>query len=217
MYCLLLPSSLLLFLSLCLSVSFSLFLSFLYSSHILIMSLPQNVHVSSHPCLHAKLSLIRSESTTPRETRGLVHDIATILGVEAFAGLKLTKTGTVRVLFTHISHENSPRTRILTSLQDRTPLGVEYETQSIDPADLALVPILRSGLGMVDGKYLVLYPISSFPRRLLQYYPSTFYLYHSFPFLLQFLPLYPITKPRTKTHNLHCNTNQSGSPPTNPN
>ncbi|KAJ5990433.1 hypothetical protein N7499_010947 [Penicillium canescens] len=92
------------------------------------MSLPQNVHVSSHPCLQAKLSLIRSESTTPRETRGLVHDIATILGVEAFAGLKLAKTGT-----------------------DRTPLGVEYETQGIDPADLALVPILRSGLGMVDA------------------------------------------------------------------
>ncbi|KAJ5770339.1 uncharacterized protein N7511_002390 [Penicillium nucicola] len=92
------------------------------------MSLPQNVHVSSHPCLQAKLSLIRSESTTPRETRGLVHDIATILGVEAFAGLKTIKTGT-----------------------DRTPLGIEYETQGIDPADLALVPILRSGLGMVDA------------------------------------------------------------------
>jgi uracil phosphoribosyltransferase len=59
------------------------------------MSLPSNVHISSHPCLQAKLSLIRSSSTTPRETRGLVHDIATILGVEAFAGLKLVKTGTV--------------------------------------------------------------------------------------------------------------------------
>ncbi|KAJ5457979.1 hypothetical protein N7475_009367 [Penicillium sp. IBT 31633x] len=92
------------------------------------MSLPPNVHVSSHPCLQAKLSLIRSSSTTPRETRGLVHDLANILGVEAFAGLKLVKTGT-----------------------DKTPLGIEYETQGIDPADLALVPILRSGLGMVDA------------------------------------------------------------------
>lgn len=35
--------------------------------------------------------------------------------------------------------------------QDKTPLGVEYETQGIDPANLALVPILRSGLGMVEG------------------------------------------------------------------
>ncbi|KAJ5980789.1 hypothetical protein N7481_008087 [Penicillium waksmanii] len=93
------------------------------------MSLPSNVHVSSHPCLQAKLSQLRSQSTSPRETRDLVKEIASILGVEAFAnGLKLTKTGT-----------------------DRTPLGVEYETQGIDPADLALVPILRSGLGMVDA------------------------------------------------------------------
>jgi uracil phosphoribosyltransferase len=177
------------------------------------MSLPQNVHVSSHPCLKAKLSLIRSESATPRETRGLVHDIATILGVEAFAGLKLAKTGTVRILSTLISHEKSPRPRTLTSLQDRTPLGVEYETQGIDPADLALVPILRSGLGMVDGKCLDLYPIIFVPRHLLQYYLSTFSLYDSFPFLLQFLHLYPITKTQTlhhptKTHNLHCNATQ---------
>ncbi|KAJ5558980.1 hypothetical protein N7461_002952 [Penicillium sp. DV-2018c] len=92
------------------------------------MSLPPNVHVSSHPCLQAKLSLVRSSSTTPKETRGLVNDIANILGVEAFAGLKLVKSGT-----------------------DTTPLGIEYGTRRIEPADLALVPILRSGLGMVDA------------------------------------------------------------------
>ncbi|KAJ5585076.1 uncharacterized protein N7459_004876 [Penicillium hispanicum] len=93
------------------------------------MSLPSNVHISTHPCLQAKLPQLRSQSTTPRETRALVREIASILGVEAFAnGLKLVKTGT-----------------------DRTPLGVEYETKGIDPADLALVPILRSGLGMVEA------------------------------------------------------------------
>ncbi|KAJ5690579.1 hypothetical protein N7462_004971 [Penicillium macrosclerotiorum] len=91
--------------------------------------LPANVHVSSHPCLQAKLSQLRSEHTTPRETRALVEEITSILGVEAFAtGLQTTKTGT-----------------------DRTPLGVDYDTQGITPADLALVPILRSGLGMVDA------------------------------------------------------------------
>ncbi|KAJ5947291.1 hypothetical protein N7466_000306 [Penicillium verhagenii] len=93
------------------------------------MSLPSNIHVSSHPCLQAKLSQLRSASTSPRETRALIHEIASILGVEAFAkGLTVTKTGT-----------------------DHTPLGASYETQSIDPADLALVPILRSGLGMVEA------------------------------------------------------------------
>ncbi|EPS32797.1 hypothetical protein PDE_07757 [Penicillium oxalicum 114-2] len=93
------------------------------------MSLPSNVHISTHPCLQAKISQLRSQSTTPRETRALVEEISSILGVEAFAqGLALTKTGT-----------------------DRTPLGIEYETTTIDPVDLALVPILRSGLGMVDA------------------------------------------------------------------
>ncbi|PLB51138.1 PRTase-like protein [Aspergillus steynii IBT 23096] len=93
------------------------------------MPLPANVHVSSHPCLQAKLSQLRSKSASTRETRDLVHEIATILGVEAFAAsLKTTRRGT-----------------------DQTPLGFEYETQDIDPANVALVPILRSGLGMTEA------------------------------------------------------------------
>ena len=116
------------------------------------MSLPSNVHVSSHPCLQAKLSLIRSSSTTPRETRGLVHDLANILGVEAFSGLKVVKTGTVNRSPRMNIHQTLSIESPNTHYQDTTPLGIEYETQGIDPADLALVPILRSGLGMVDGE-----------------------------------------------------------------
>lgn len=41
-------------------------------------------------------------------------------------------------------------------------MGLEYETKGIDPANIALVPILRSGLGMIDGKYLALYERSHF-------------------------------------------------------
>ncbi|KAI2967780.1 hypothetical protein CBS147323_4685 [Aspergillus niger] len=93
------------------------------------MALPSNVHVSSHPLLHAKLSQLRSASTSTRETRSLVHEIATILGVEAFAaGWKVKKAG-----------------------MDTTPLGTEYVTHDIDPSDIALVPILRSGLGMIEA------------------------------------------------------------------
>ncbi|KAF4172676.1 hypothetical protein CNMCM8060_001101 [Aspergillus lentulus] len=63
------------------------------------MTLPSNIHVSSHPCLQAKLSQLRSHSTSPRETRSLVHDIATILGVEAFAaGLKVASGEKVVIL-----------------------------------------------------------------------------------------------------------------------
>ncbi|GAB7328884.1 hypothetical protein MBLNU13_g00755t1 [Cladosporium sp. NU13] len=92
-------------------------------------SVPSNVHVSTHPCLRAKLSLLRSKSTNARETKQLVHEIATIVGCEALAhGLQVTETGT-----------------------DTSPLGYEYKTESISPATVCLVPILRSGLSMVDA------------------------------------------------------------------
>ncbi|KAL4944164.1 hypothetical protein BDV06DRAFT_115269 [Aspergillus oleicola] len=93
------------------------------------MTVPSNVHISTHPLLQTKVSQIRSSSTTTREIRNLVNEIATILGVEAFAGWKATGTGKT----------------------DTTPLGLEYETKTLDPANIALVPILRSGLGMIDA------------------------------------------------------------------
>jgi uracil phosphoribosyltransferase len=35
--------------------------------------------------------------------------------------------------------------------QAKTHLGYEYTTQNIAPNTISLVPILRSGLGMLDG------------------------------------------------------------------
>jgi uracil phosphoribosyltransferase len=59
-------------------------------------SLPSNVHVSAHPCLRAKLSQFRSTSTSPRENKPLVHEIASIIGCEALgATLKTVTSGTV--------------------------------------------------------------------------------------------------------------------------
>lgn len=96
--------------------------------------LPSNVHVSTHPCLQVKLSQLRSASTSPKETKALVHEIAIILGIEALAGtIKVTDVG-----------------------NDKSALGIEYTTQSITPSKLALIPILRSGLAMVDALQLVL-------------------------------------------------------------
>jgi uracil phosphoribosyltransferase len=66
-------------------------------------SLPSNVHVSTHPCLKAKLSLLRSQSTHARDTKQLVHEIATIIGCEALAhGLEVTETGSVSLQYTYI-------------------------------------------------------------------------------------------------------------------
>jgi len=92
-------------------------------------SLPPNVHVSTHPCLQAKLSQLRSSTTDARETKALVHDISFIVGCEATAaGLSTVKGPTAK-----------------------TPLGYEYTTTTISPKTISLVPILRSGLGMLDA------------------------------------------------------------------
>ena len=48
-------------------------------------SLLSNVHVSTHPCLRAKLSQLRSKDANARETKALVHEIALIVGCEALA------------------------------------------------------------------------------------------------------------------------------------
>ena len=61
-------------------------------------TLPTNVHVSKHPCLVAKLSQLRSKSTSSRETQQLVHDISTILGIEALASLETIEESTVSFL-----------------------------------------------------------------------------------------------------------------------
>ncbi|KAJ4509764.1 hypothetical protein HRR75_005890 [Exophiala dermatitidis] len=90
--------------------------------------LPSNVHISRHPCLRAKLSQLRSKSTNARETKALVHDIALLLGTEALSDLTLETIGT-----------------------DETPIGFEYTYESIDCTKITVVPILRSGLGMVEG------------------------------------------------------------------
>ncbi|KAK9422186.1 putative Uracil phosphoribosyltransferase [Seiridium unicorne] len=92
-------------------------------------SLPSNVHVSSHPCLRAKLSLLRSKQTHSRDVKGLINEIATIVGVEALAATLTAVDGP----------------------KDETPIGYEYTTTTIEPHQFSLVPILRSGLGMVEA------------------------------------------------------------------
>ena len=95
-------------------------------------SLPANVAVSSHPCFISKLSLLRSASTPPKETKALVHELSLILATEALGrALTVEKTGEKGV----------------------TPLGVSFDVEKVTKS-IALVPILRSGLGMLEGRLL---------------------------------------------------------------
>ena len=55
-----------------------------------------NVHVSSHPCVRAKLSHLRSKDANARDVKNYVHEIALILGSEALAKcLTTVDSGTV--------------------------------------------------------------------------------------------------------------------------
>ncbi|KAL1798006.1 hypothetical protein ACET3X_004612 [Alternaria dauci] len=95
------------------------------------INLPKNAHVSTHPCLQAKLSQLRSASTGSKDAQTLVHELALMIGYEALAaGLKAQPAGT-----------------------DKSPLGYEYTTTTTSPAptSISLVPILRSGLSMVPA------------------------------------------------------------------
>jgi uracil phosphoribosyltransferase len=56
-------------------------------------NLPKNAHVSTHPCLQAKLSQLRSASTASKDVQTLVHEIATMVGYEALASGLTAKTG----------------------------------------------------------------------------------------------------------------------------
>src|SRR5512137_2459019 len=84
-----------------------------------------NVFPSKHPLVAHKLSRLRDKSTNPKKFRELVREIAALLAYEATADLATV-----------------PR-------QIETPLatvtGAELQEK------IGLVPILRAGLGMVEG------------------------------------------------------------------
>jgi len=83
------------------------------------------VHESQHPLVKHKLSRLRDQETNPKKFRELVQEIAALLAYEATADLAIT-----------------PR-----SVQTPLAAMTGYELQE----KIGLVPILRAGLGMVEG------------------------------------------------------------------
>lgn len=53
-------------------------------------------------------------------------------------------------------------------MADITPMGASFEVQKVSPRSIALVPVLRSGLGMVEGLCF-----SSFPHFCFLFQPCT--------------------------------------------
>ncbi|MCD7769837.1 MAG: uracil phosphoribosyltransferase, partial [Oscillospiraceae bacterium] len=85
-----------------------------------------NVMVFDHPLIQHKLSILRDEKTSVKEFRELVSEIAQLMCYEATRDLPLEE------------------------VQVQTPVDVAT-CHRIAGKKLAVVPILRAGLGMVDG------------------------------------------------------------------
>lgn len=84
------------------------------------------VQVMDHPLIQHKISYIRSEEVGSKEFREIVGEIASLMCYEATRDLKLED---VRI---------------------KTPI-CEMVGKQLSGKKLAVVPILRAGLGMVDG------------------------------------------------------------------
>jgi uracil phosphoribosyltransferase len=84
------------------------------------------VMVFNHPLIQHKLSILRDEKTSVKEFRELISEIAQLMCYEATRDLPLE------------------------AVKVRTPVA-EATCYRIAGKKLAVVPILRAGLGMVDG------------------------------------------------------------------
>ena len=84
------------------------------------------VYVFDHPLIQHKLSVLRDKRTSVKEFRELISEIAQLMCYEATRDLPLEE------------------------VQVETPVGMAA-CMRIAGKKLAVVPILRAGLGMVDG------------------------------------------------------------------
>lgn len=86
----------------------------------------ENVQILNHPLIEHKISLLRDKNTSTNEFRKLIEEIAMLMGFEAMRDLPL---------------EN---------VEIETPIE-KCMTPMLSGKKLAIVPILRAGLGMVQG------------------------------------------------------------------
>lgn len=84
------------------------------------------VHILDHPLLQHKVSILRDESTGVKDFREVVSEIASLMCYEATRDLPME------------------------DVEIKTPVATGI-FKSIAGKKLAIVPVLRAGLGMVDG------------------------------------------------------------------
>jgi uracil phosphoribosyltransferase len=86
----------------------------------------EKVFIFDHPLIQHKISLLRDKNTSTKEFRELVSEIAMLMGYEVTRNMPLKE------------------------VEIETPVAIA-KTKVISGKKLGIVPILRAGLGMVDG------------------------------------------------------------------
>jgi len=86
----------------------------------------ENVFIFDHPLIQHKISLLRDKNTGTKEFRELASEIAMLMGYEVTRNMPLKE------------------------VEIETPVGMA-KAKIISGKKLGIVPILRAGLGMVDG------------------------------------------------------------------
>lgn len=85
-----------------------------------------NLHIVDHPLIKHKLSIMRNKETGPKEFRELLNEITLLLTYEA--------------------SRNFPTIEV----EVETPLTMT-KGEMVEDKKITIVPILRAGLGMLDG------------------------------------------------------------------
>ena len=85
-----------------------------------------NVHIMDHPLIHHKLAVLRNKETPVKEFRELINEISGLMCYEATRNLPTM------------------------DVEVETPVAVA-KCKMLSGKKLAIVPILRAGLGMVDA------------------------------------------------------------------
>ncbi len=92
----------------------------------------KNVHILDHPLIRHKLAIIRDKNTNTKQFREVVEELATLMAYESFKDVPTQE------------------------IEVETPLEKTVQTV-VKENSIAIVPILRAGLGMVNG-ILSLFP-----------------------------------------------------------
>lgn len=90
----------------------------------------KNIFIFEHPLIKHKISILRDKNTSMKEFRELIEEITTVMTYESMRDVKLEK------------------------ITVETPLEMT-EQYRIPEESVAIVPILRAGLGMVNGVHKV--------------------------------------------------------------